>query len=142
MRLSWGCDNNLTISDFVPSEKEKNYVFTNFVHYFSYRLVHRHPILFQSIAKCIRQSKPHQFQQAMNRKSKEFTGNLFTKSESKTEDLIDMMADIQLNVHTFEDHAGVKHCHEKKIVSGDNKTEKNMFYGILRLNALQIGNLV
>ena len=42
--------NNLTVADFVPSEKEKNYVFTNFVHYFSYRLVHRHPILFQSIA--------------------------------------------------------------------------------------------
>ena len=73
----------------------------------------------------------------MNKKSSEFTGSLFTKSESRTEDLINMMAEVQLNVQTFEDTAGEKHCYEKKIVSGDNKTEKNMFYGILRLNAIR-----
>ena len=42
-----------------------------------------------------------------------------------------MMAEVQLNVHTFVDNEGGDHCHEKKIVSGDNKTEKNMHYGIL-----------
>lgn len=124
---------NLSILDFVPSEKEKNYIFRSLVHYFSYRLVQRHPNLFKSIAKHVSQAKPHQFQEAMNKKSVELTGNLFTKSESRTEDLIAMMADVQLNVHTYEDNLGVQHCYEKKIVSGDNKTEKNMFYGILRL---------
>ena len=128
---------NLTILDFIPSEKEKTYVFQNLVCYFAYRLVQRHPILFKTIASCIRRSKPHQFQEEMNKKSSEFTGSLFTKSESRTEDLINMMAEVQLNVQTFEDTAGEKHCYEKKIVSGDNKTEKNMFYGILRLNAIR-----
>ena len=133
---------NLTIQDFIPSEKEKAYVFQNLVFYFAYRLVHRHPSLFQSIARCIRQNRPHQFQEEMSKKSCEFTGSLFTKSESKTEDLISMMADVQLNVHTYEDSEGDKHCYEKKVVSGDNKTEKNMFYGILRLNAIQLSSLI
>ena len=128
---------NLTIRDFIPSEKEKTYIFQNLVCYFTYRLVQRHPLLFRSIASCVRPSKPHQFHKEMSEKSYEFTGNLFTKSESRTEDLINMMAEVQLNVPTFDDAEGEKHCYEKKIVSGDNKTEKNMFYGILRLNAIR-----
>ena len=44
-----------------------------------------------------------------------------------------MMSDIQINVHTYTDGQGHEHCYEKKIVSGDNKTEKNMHYGILRI---------
>ena len=68
----------------------------------------------------------------MDRKSEEYTGELHTKSESKTEDLISMMEEVQKHVHSFEDKDGVKHCYEKKILSGDNKTEKNMHYGILR----------
>ena len=124
---------NLSIKDFLPSENEKDYIFMALVNYFSYRLVQRHPSLFHSIAGCIKQSRPHQFQDAMDEKSEEYTGNLFTKSESRTEDLITMMAEVQLNVHTFVDKKGDEHCHEKKIVSGDNKTEKNMHYGILRL---------
>ena len=48
------------------------------------------------------------------------------------EDLIQMMSEVQLNVHTFDDNRGVQHCYERKICSGDNKTEKNMHYGILR----------
>ena len=134
---------NLSIKDFLPSEKEKDYIFMALVNYFSYRLVQRHPSLFQSIAGCIKQSRPHQFQDAMDKKSEEFTGNLFTKSECRTEDLITMMAEVQLNVHTFVDNKGGDHCHEKKIVSGDNKTEKNMHYGILRLtcNTINISNL-
>ena len=69
----------------------------------------------------------------MDRKSQEFTGELFTKSESRTEDLITMMSKVQLNVNTYADNEGALHCYERKIVSGDNKTEKNMHYGILRL---------
>ena len=124
---------NLSIKDMIPSDEEKDYVFIALIHYFSSRLVHRHPNLFKSIAKSIKPNRPHQFQQAMNAKSEESTGQLFTKSESCTEDLIDMMAEVQIHVNTFEDNDGVKHCHEKKIVSGDQKTEKNMHYGILRL---------
>ena len=125
---------SLSIKDMVPTEKEKNYVFRALISYYSYRLVQRHPLLYQSIVRCIKPSKPHQFQQAMDSRSKEFTGNLFTLSESRTEDLITMMSEVQLNVHTFTDDEGVEHCYEKKIVSGDNKTEKNMTYGILRFD--------
>ena len=124
---------NLSIKDFVTSEKERDYIFIALVYFFSSRLVERHPILFNSIAKYIKESRPHQFQEAMNKKSEEFTGNLFTLSENSTEDLIKMMQEVQLNVHTYKDDLGHEYCHERKIVSGDNKTEKNMHYGILRL---------
>ena len=124
---------SLSIKDMLPSNKEKDYIFIALVHYFSQRLVDRHPLLFKDIVQCVKPNKPHQFQQAMDTKSQEFTGKLFTKSESRTEDLISMMSEVQLNVNTFEDDEGVTHCYEKKIVSGDNKTEKNMHYGILRL---------
>ena len=124
---------SLSIKDMLPSNKEKDYIFIALVHYFSQRLVDRHPLLFKDIVQCVKPNKPHQFQQAMDTKSQEFTGKLFTKSESCTEDLISMMSEVQLNVNTFEDDEGVTHCYEKKIVSGDNKTEKNMHYGILRL---------
>ena len=69
----------------------------------------------------------------MDAKSEEYTGQLFTKSESNTEDLIAMMTEIQKKyVHTYEDHDGKVRCFERKIISGDNKTEKNSTYGILR----------
>ena len=124
---------SLSIKDMLPSKEEKDYIFNSLTYYFSDRLVNRHPQMFKSIAKCIKPNKPHQFQQAMDRKSQEFTGELFTKSESRTEDLITMMSNVQLNVNTYADNEGVLHCYERKIVSGDNKTEKNMHYGILRL---------
>ena len=123
---------SLSIKDMLPSTKEKDYVFRALVFFYSYRLVQRHPEIFKSIANCIKPCKAHQFQQAMDSKSEEFTGNLFTKSESSTEDLISMMSELQLNVNTFVDNNGVEHCFERKICSGDNKTEKNMHYGILR----------
>lgn len=69
----------------------------------------------------------------MSRKSTEFTGNLYTKSESNTEDLISMMEEIQEEyIPTYEDSLGNTKCFEKKILSGDNKTEKNSHHGILR----------
>ena len=43
-----------------------------------------------------------------------------------------MMTEVQEFVNTYEDEESVTHCYERKIVSGDNKTEKNMHYGILR----------
>ena len=89
----------LSIADMVPSDKEKDYVFQGLIHYFSYRLVKRHPALFKSLSSCIQPNKPHQFQNAVDSKSQEFTGPLFTKSESKTEELISMMAEVQQFVH-------------------------------------------
>ena len=123
---------NLTIKDFVATDKEKDYVFRSLISYYSYRLVQRHPLLFQSIDRCIKPNRPHQFQDVMDSRSEEFTGDLFTLSESRTEDLITMMSEVQLNVHTYKDSNDVEHCYERKIVAGDNKTEKNMTYGILR----------
>ena len=114
----------LSIKDFVPNEEEKDYVFTALVYYLSNRLIERHPKLYESLASSIPPFRPHQFQDVMNGKSEEFTGPLFTKSESRTEDLVEMMSEIQLNVPTYTDSLGLEHCFEKKIVSGDNKTEK------------------
>ena len=125
---------DLKIEDYVPNEVEKDYIFQSLVCYFSSRLVERYPESFKSIKACIKPNKPHQFQDEMDSKSEEFTGELFTKSETKTEDLIEMMIDIQKKyVHTFENKDGTFKCFEKKILSGDNKTEKNQTYGIIRL---------
>jgi hypothetical protein len=69
----------------------------------------------------------------MRGKSSEFMGDLFTKSESRTEDVIAMMSEVQDKyTHKFTDNFGKTGCFEKKVLSGDNKTEKNSFYGILR----------
>ena len=57
---------------------------------------------------------------------------MFTKSEANTEDLIAMMSDIQSKyVHTFTQQEEPAKCFERKILSGDNKTEKNQVNGIL-----------
>ena len=41
----------------------------------------------------IQVNRKHQFEEEMRQKSSEFTGTLYTKSESRTEDVIDMMND-------------------------------------------------
>ena len=86
---------DLNISDMVASKAELDYVFGSLVAHYSSRLVQRHPEIFKSLNSSIRQSKPHQFSKEMELKSTEFTGTLFTKSESRMEDLIDMMFDVQ-----------------------------------------------
>ena len=97
------------IEDFVPSDTEKDY--------YAHRLVERYPLAFKSIKSSIKPNKPHQFETEMDEKSQEFTGNLYTKSESNTEDLIDIMADIQENMMT-----GLS----GKILSGDNKITRKI----------------
>ena len=124
---------DLKIEDFVPSQTEKDYIFQSLVHYFSSRVTERYPNMFKSVKPHIKSWKPHQFQEEMNRMSQELTGDLYTKSESNTDDLIDMMAEFQQKyVHVFENEDGSVNCYEKKILSGDNKTEKNQTYGIMR----------
>ena len=111
--------------------QELDYLFQRLIRYFTYRLIKRHPTLFKSIAPSVSINVPHQFQEAMDQKTEEFTGDLFTKSESRTEDLIEMMSDVQKNlVHKFDDDGDVT-CFERKIISGDQKTEKNSHFGIL-----------
>ena len=105
---------DLTISDFIPTDMEKDYVFQSLISQFSYCLVKRYPLIFKSITHAIRPNRPHQFQREMDGKSRELTGKLFTKSETKMEDLIAMMEEIQLDVHRpkgTEDY-----CYERKIV--------------------------
>ena len=68
----------------------------------------------------------------MSEKSVAFTGELYTKSESKTEDLVMMINDIQDKyAHKFSGPNGIE-CYERRILGGDNKTEKNSHHGILR----------
>ena len=58
-------------------------------------------IVFKSIKSVIKPNKSHQFKDSMDSKSVEYTEELLTKSESRTEDLIDMMLLIQKKyVHT------------------------------------------
>ena len=123
----------LCIQDFVPSSDEKDYIFLGLVHYYSSCLVSRHPEVFKSINSSIKVNYPHQFEDSMSNKSEEFTGLLFTKSESKTEELVNMMSEVQEKfVHKFTDGSGNIKCYEKKVLSGDQKTEKNSYYGKLR----------
>ena len=57
---------------------------------------------------------------------------VFTKSESKIEDLVDMMSTLQDKyTHKYKDGTEIK-CYERKVISGDNKTEKNSHHGIIR----------
>ena len=107
---------NVTIADMTPSAKEKDYVFQSLIAHYAYRLKERHPLLFKSMANSLKPNKPHQFQAEMDKRSKEFSGPLFTKSESRTEDIISMMEDIQKNIHTAVDIEGNETCYERKII--------------------------
>ena len=69
----------------------------------------------------------------MSQKSKEFSGDLYTKSESNTEDILSMISEVQQNyAHKYADEFGSYKCFERKVLSGDNKTEKNSHHGIIR----------
>ena len=123
----------LSIQDFIPSEAEKNYLFSSLVYRYSECLIRRYPDMFKSLNSSIKVNKEHQFEKEMSCKSNEFSGDLFTKSESNTEDLISMMQELQSKYVHKKEESGVVRCFEKKILSGDNKTEKNSHHGIVRL---------
>ena len=124
---------DLRIEDFVPNSAEKDYLFSSHVHYFAEVVVRRYPEMFKSLKSSIRVNKVHQFEKEMACKSEEFSGELYTKSESNTEDLIVMMQEVQDKyVHKKNNADGSTSCYERKVLSGDNKTEKNSYYGILR----------
>ena len=54
------------------------------------------------------------------------------KSESNTDEIVSMMQDLQLKYAHTHKSGDSNACFEKKVISGDNKTEKNSHYGILR----------
>ena len=122
----------LHVNDFIPSVKELDYVLVAMIHNFSSKLIRRHPKMFSSIASKIKEYNPHQFFDEMQTKSEEYTGKLYMLSESETEELLIILEDMQNLVHTYEDSSGKVHGYEKKIVSGDQLTEKNSHYAILR----------
>ena len=124
---------DLCIEDLIVNDKEKDYVFLDLVHYYSDRLVKRHPKLFNSILRLVKDYRPHQFQKEMEGKSEMFTGRLYDKSESVMDELLVMMEDSQDYISAFvEDNNGDVVCYERKTVSGDQLTEKNMSNGIKR----------
>ena len=94
---------DLTVEDFVPSQLEKEYIFQSLVHYYSSRVVERYPLMFKAIKPHIKASKPHQFQEAMNKKSEEYTGDLYTKSEKNMDDLLEMMSFFQQTTSTLKE---------------------------------------
>ena len=122
----------LHINDFIPLSKEKDYIYRAMVHKFTHDLLKRHPKLFASISSGIKEYCEHQFFEQMTKKSEKFSGNLYMLSESKTEELLLILEDMQKFVHKYEDASGNVHCYSKKVFSGDQKTEKNSTYAILR----------
>ena len=88
--------------------------------------------MFKSLNSSIKVNKGHQFEKEMACKSGEYSGDLFTRSESNTEDLVYMIQEVQDRfVHKHREPEETE-CFERKVLSGDNKTEKNSHYGILR----------
>ena len=124
---------DLCIQDFIPTAQEKDYLFTSLVYYYSRVLVDRFPEMFRSLNSSVKANKAHQFEKEMALKSDEYSGDLFTRSESNTEDLVYMMEEVQDSyVHKYVGPEKEVECFERKVLSGDNKTEKISHYGIIR----------
>ena len=95
-------------------------------------MVERHPIVFKSIKTSVKINKPHHFEEEMSKKRKIFTGDLFTKSESNTEDVVSKLIEVRDKfAHSYTDELGNEKSYKKRVISGDNKTEKNSHHGIL-----------
>ena len=82
---------DLSIEDFVPGDNELELIFNSLIAMYSHSLVNRHPVVFKSLRKAIKDYSPHQFHEEMQKKSEEFTGDIYEKSECKTEELISMI---------------------------------------------------
>ena len=123
----------LTLEDFVPNSDEKELLFCSMVPMYSHALLQRYPELFKSLKSSIKDHHPHQFQTEMSMKSEEFTGQIFDKSENKTEDLISMIEEYQrkMNLIAKADNNQSRIAYRRQL-TGDQKTEKNTHYAILR----------
>ena len=133
---------SLVIGDFVPNPSEMNYIFTALVFYYEARLKQRFPKLFESINSHVREHRPHQLEETMKSKSKVFSGTFYPKSESSQEDMIMILDDIQSKYTPLYSvgYTDTVQCYEKKIISGDQKSEKNAHYAILRYIKFELRN--
>ena len=119
----------LKIDDFCPSKSELEFLLCSMVPMFTHTLVKRFPILYASLKDAIVDHIPHQYQAEMNIKSQEFTGEIYEKSECKTDELIDMIVEYQKQMTHVDDETGGAFA--RRQLSGDQKTEKNTTYAIL-----------
>ena len=120
---------DLCLADFCLSDDENEMLFSSLIPMYSHMLLDRYPVLFKSLKGVIVDYVPHQFQESMNQKSEEFTGDIYEKSESKTEELIQMISEYQHEMALVEDESG--RAYVRRQLSGDQKTEKNSTFAIL-----------
>ena len=121
----------LKLEDFIPGKDEMELLFCHLVPMYSAVLLNRHPLLYKSLKGAIKDHVPHQFQSEMDKKSTEYTGKIYEKSENKSEDLISMIEDYQNTMvvkSNDNDHKTIYH----RQLTGDQKTEKNTHFAILR----------
>ena len=131
----------LTLEDFIPGKDETELIFCSLTSMYSALLVERCPKLYKSLKGAIRDHQPHQFQEEMKKKTEEFTGKIYEKSENRTEDLISMLDEYQNEmVLKNSDTNGCNKVMYRRQLTGDQKTEKNMHYAILRkdIKSIQI----
>ena len=86
---------DLELEDFIPGTDEIELIFCSLTRMYSAMLLKRHPKLYKSLRGAIKDHLPHQFQAEMNKKSEEFTGKVYEKSENKIEDLVSMIEEYQ-----------------------------------------------
>ena len=114
----------LTLEDFIPGKNEKELLFCSMVPMYSFSLLKRYPQMFKSLKSSIKDHIPHQFQAEMSQKSKEFTGQIFEKSENKTEDLVSMIDEYQSKMVIGTKLETTQRILFRRQLSGDQKTEK------------------
>ena len=120
----------LKFEDFVPSNEEKELLFCSMIPLFSFALLQRYPELFKCLKSSIKDHHPHQYQKEMNQQTEEYTGQIYEKSENKTEDLVSMISDYQSKMSgKSEERDRILY---RRQLTGDQKTEKNTHYAILR----------
>ena len=123
---------DLTIEDFTPDNDEMELIFCSLVPMYSHALLQRHQTLFKSLKSSIKDHENHQFSKEMTKKSEEFTGKIYEKSEVKTEELVSMLTEYQDEmVIKLKTANGTTHSHYRRQLTGDQKTEKNSHYAIL-----------
>ena len=122
---------DLSIEDFIPDSKELEFLFCSLVPLYSYSLLKRHPAMYKSLKSAILEYIPHQFQGEMNLKSEEFTGEIYTKSECKTEELINMLEEYQTHMVVKDETVKEQPTLYRRQLTGDQKTEKNTTFAIL-----------
>ena len=123
---------DVTIEDFTPDTDELEFIFCHLVSLYSHSLLGRHPQLYKALKSAVLNHRvPHQFESEMKSKSDEYTGDIFEKSEVRTEDLISMLEEYQKEMVLQRESDGEMKALYRRQLSGDQKTEKNTHYAVL-----------